>query len=143
MVSFLKMKNVPLLATQAYLTGAVIESTLKYLSGRTRPSFIAPAKKPGQDSRCLLAILRDFNGNKSNSSFPSGQTSVAFVAATVFAMEYKNTLWVPIFSYSAASLISLSRITEKNIGQQIFLLGQYPVSYLAGRSYIIITGMQN
>ena len=37
-----KVKTTTLLATQAYITGAAIESVLKYLSGRTRPSYYDP-----------------------------------------------------------------------------------------------------
>src|SRR5205809_929674 len=33
-----KMRTTTLLATQAYITGTLIETTVKYLTGRTRPS---------------------------------------------------------------------------------------------------------
>ncbi len=48
----------------------------------------------------------------SNSSFPSQHSTLAFAAARVYAMEYKNTPIIPIISYSAATLIGLSRFTE-------------------------------
>ncbi|WP_460559875.1 hypothetical protein [Ferruginibacter profundus] len=41
-------------------------------------------------------------------------------------MEYKNTLWAPIFSYSAASLISLSRITENKYWTTDIFVGAVP-----------------
>ncbi len=59
-----------------------------------------------------LSSGKDINGNRVNSSFPSGHTTVAFAAATVFAMEYRDRPLVPLISYSAATLIGLSRITE-------------------------------
>ena len=52
------------------------------------------------------------NGGYQRSSFPSGHTTVAFAAATVFASEYRNTTAIPIIAYSAATLIGLSRITQ-------------------------------
>lgn len=45
-------------------------------------------------------------------SFPSGHTSVAFTMATVIAKRYNNTKIVPVISYTLATLVGLSRITE-------------------------------
>ena len=101
-----KVRTTTLLATQAYITGTVIETTLKYLTGRTRPSYYAPGTEGEPRFR------GPFTKSSSNSSFPSGHATVAFAAATVYAMEYKSTIWVPILAYSAATLISASRITE-------------------------------
>jgi len=109
-----KIKTTTLLATQAYITGAAMEALLKLISGRQRPyyyninnpeaepKFHGPFTKPGND----------INGKRLNSSFPSGHTTVAFAAATVFALEYKDKPFIPILSYSVATLIGLSRITE-------------------------------
>lgn len=131
-----KIKTTTLLATQAYITGGVIESVLKYLSGRTRPSYYAP------DVEARPRFLgpfgntsRDYNGARSNSSFPSGHATVAFAAATVFAMEYKSTVWVPIFSYTAASLISISRITENKHWTTDVFVGAV-LGYLSGRQIV-------
>lgn len=109
-----KIKTTTLLATQAYLTGGAMEHLLKLISGRQRPyfydanaadaepTFHGPFSKAG----------KDINGKRLNSSFPSGHTTVAFAAATVFALEYKDKPLIPILAYSAATLIGLSRITE-------------------------------
>ena len=108
-----KMKTTTLLATQAYLTGGAIESVSKYLSGRTRPSYYPAGTEPeprflGPFSKTAVTS----SGKKLYSSFPSGHTTVAFAAATVFALEYKDKPIVPIIAYSAATMIGLSRITE-------------------------------
>ncbi|HWJ29180.1 MAG TPA: phosphatase PAP2 family protein, partial [Flavisolibacter sp.] len=109
-----KMQTTTLLATQAYITGGAIESVLKFLSGRQRPNYYdrntleAEPKFHGPFARTGT----DINGNRLNSSFPSGHTTVAFAAATVFAKEYHDRPWVPILAYSAATLIGVSRITE-------------------------------
>jgi membrane-associated phospholipid phosphatase len=109
-----KMKTTTLLATQAYLTGGAMQYILKFISGRQRPYFYnsnaieAEPKFHGPFSKSG----KDINGKRLNSSFPSGHTTVAFAAATVFALEYKDKPFVPILSYSVATLIGLSRITE-------------------------------
>ncbi len=131
-----KMKTTTLLATQAYITGAALESVLKFVSGRTRPSyypagveakprFLGPFSKTG----------KDISGKNVYSSFPSGHTTVAFAAATVFASEYKNKPLVPIIAYSAATLIGVSRITEnKHWATDVFVGAA--VGFLAGKNVV-------
>ncbi len=108
-----KMQTTALLATQAYLAAGAVENVTKYLTGRTRPSFYAsgteaeptflgPFSKPAKTA----------NGRASYSSFPSGHTTVAFAAATVFALEYKDRPVIPVIAYTSATLIGLSRIME-------------------------------
>lgn len=108
-----KIKTTTLLATQAYLTGGAMESLIKFLSGRQRPYFYDPNSIEAEPKfHGPFNPGRDINGKRINSSFPSGHTTVAFAAATVFAKEYKDRPLVPIISYTAATLIGLSRITE-------------------------------
>jgi membrane-associated phospholipid phosphatase len=109
-----KIKTTTLLATQAYITGAAMESVLKFLSGRQRPYYYDPRSVEAEPkfNGPLSSYRKDFNGKRTNTSFPSGHTTVAFAAATVFAMEYRDRPLVPLISYSAATLIGLSRITE-------------------------------
>jgi membrane-associated phospholipid phosphatase len=45
-------------------------------------------------------------------SFPSGHAGFAFSVATVFASEYKQTVWVPILCYSIATGTGLSRLYD-------------------------------
>ncbi len=109
-----KMKTTTLLASQSYITGALVESVVKFITGRQRPyltdSTVTQARPTFHGP--FYKTQKDANGKKLNSSFPSGHTTVAFAAATVYAMEYKNKPIVPIIAYSAATLIGLSRITE-------------------------------
>jgi membrane-associated phospholipid phosphatase len=131
-----KIKTTTLLATQAYITGAALESVLKFVSGRTRPSYYdanmeAEPKFLGPFSK----TPKDANGKKVYSSFPSGHTTVAFAAATVFALEYKDHLIVPIVAYSAASLIGLSRITENKHWSTDVLAGA-ALGFLAGKQVV-------
>lgn len=66
-------------------------------------------------------------------SFPSGHAASAFAVATVYAYEYREHIAVPIAAYSAATLVSMSRIGARRhwpsdifVGGSIgFLLGRY------------------
>jgi membrane-associated phospholipid phosphatase len=129
-----KMKTTTLLASQAYITGALTESTLKFLTGRQRPYNSDPNAVQAKPTfhGPFYKTTKDANGKKLNSSFPSGHTTVAFAAATVYAMEYKNKPLVPIIAYSAATLIGLSRITENKHWATDVLVGA-ALGYLNGR----------
>jgi len=102
-----KMKTTTLLATQSYLVAGTVQALTKFVTGRQRPNYIATEADP-------RPIFRGpaFSLEHGSTSFPSGHTTAVFAAATVFAQEYKDHLWVPILSYSAATLVGLSRITE-------------------------------
>lgn len=108
-----KLVTTTFLATQAYITGEAVQGVAKMLTGRQRPDYyISAASSPDPSFHGPFSGSRDMNGNRLNSSFPSGHTTVAFAAATVFAMEYKDKPLIPILSYTAATLIGISRITE-------------------------------
>ncbi|GAB4094382.1 phosphatase PAP2 family protein [Flaviaesturariibacter terrae] len=129
-----KMQTTTLLASQSYITGALLETTLKFLTGRQRPYIIDPTSLEAEP-RFLGPFYKtpnDPNGGSTNSAFPSGHTTVAFAAATVYALEYKDRIWVPILAYSAAGLIGLSRITENKHWATDVLCGA-ALGYLTGR----------
>lgn len=129
-----KMQTTTLLATQAYITGAAVESVLKFLTGRQRPYFTDSTIVQAEPAfhGPFYKTPRDANGKRTNSSFPSGHTTVAFAAATVFAMEYRNKPLVPVLAYSAATLIGLSRISENKHWATDVITGA-AVGYLTGR----------
>ncbi|MEO8819288.1 MAG: phosphatase PAP2 family protein [Ginsengibacter sp.] len=108
-----KLVNTTLLASQAYITSGAAMTFIKLLAGRTRPSYY-PAGVEAEPRFLGLfhRKLNDANGTNENSSFPSGHTTVAFAVATVFASEYKDNPWVSVVSYTTASLIGASRITQ-------------------------------
>lgn len=108
-----RLANTALLSSQAYITSGVITTVLKFLSGRTRPSYyLAGVEAEPRFLGPFHKRLNDANGSYENSSFPSGHSTVAFAVATVFASEYKDYPLVPVIAYTTASLISISRITE-------------------------------
>jgi membrane-associated phospholipid phosphatase len=82
-----------------------------------------------------FSTIKDAEGNRLNGSFPSGHTTVAFAAATVYALEYANKTWVPIFAYTAASLIGFSRITENKHWATDVLAGA-ALGYLTGKQVV-------
>lgn len=132
-----KMKTTTLLASQAYLTSAGVGTAAKFLFGRQRPSVYNPDRVEAEPTfhGPFARPQKDIKGNKLNSSFPSGHTTAAFAAATVYAMEYKDKPWVPILSYGAASLIGASRITQNAHWTTDVLTGAM-LGYLSGRQVV-------
>lgn len=130
-----KLKNTTLLATQAFITAGSVSTVLKIITGRDRPSYYGPDEVAAPTFRGPL--LNNKNGRESSfsSSFPSGHSSVAFAAATVFAMEYKNKPIIPIIAYTAASVVSLSRITENKHWLSDVVVGA-ALGYLSGRQVV-------
>jgi membrane-associated phospholipid phosphatase len=109
-----KLKTTTLLATQAYIAGGAMQFAGKYLFGRLRPNYYDPnaTEVEPRFTGPFGSSGYDVTGKKLNSSFPSGHTTVAFAAATVFAKEYRDIPYIPIAAYTAATLVGLSRITE-------------------------------
>jgi membrane-associated phospholipid phosphatase len=136
-----KTKTTTFLATQAYITAGAIEIATKFLTGRQRPFYYNPVT--GTNSPTwhgpFYQFTKDKNGMKppssSYTSFPSGHTTVAFAIATVFAMEYKDSRFVPIIAYSAASLVGISRLIENQHWFTDVLVGAV-LGYLCGRQVV-------
>jgi hypothetical protein len=126
-----KVKTTTLLATQSYITAGLIETVLKELTKRERPYYVAPGETEakGRFHGPFYHAGQEFK------SFPSGHTTAAFAAATVYAMEYKKSIIVPIVSYTAASLVGLSRITENKHWATDVVLGA-TLGYLCGRQVV-------
>ncbi|HEX5235092.1 MAG TPA: phosphatase PAP2 family protein [Silvibacterium sp.] len=100
--------NTALLATEAYGDSVIINLAMKAITRRQRPSDVPPH---GDYSDTF------FNGGKSpfkGSSFPSGHATAVWSVATVVAERYRNRgkPWIPFLSYTLATAISFSRITE-------------------------------
>jgi len=131
-----KMLTTTFLATQAYLTGGAVGNVIKIITGRQRPDFLLDASGRVDPSfHGPFSSVRDINGNRISGSWPSGHTTVAFAAATVFAMEYKDKPLIPILSYSAATLIGLSRMVENRHWFSDVVAGA-ALGYLSGRQVV-------
>ncbi len=128
-----KVKTTTLLATQAVIGAALVETVAKIISGRTRPNFYGPKEEAEPKFTGPFGnVSKGSSGNRTNSSFPSGHTTIAFAAATVFAVEYKNKPYIPIIAYSLATLMGVSRITEnKHWASDVFVGAG--LGYITGR----------
>lgn len=104
-----KLRTTTALATQAYITSTFWSTLFKTLSGRLRPHDLEEGSPMNISTFHGPFYALPYGGN---SAFPSGHATLAFAAARVYAMEYKNVPAVPIIAYSMASLISFSRVIE-------------------------------
>lgn len=136
-----KEKTTTALATQAYITAVGIAFVAKYIAGEQRPYYTDPLtnKRGPIFHGPFYAFKKGTDGKRLSredlSSFPSGHTTAAFAAATVYAMEYRDKPLIPILSYSAATLIGLSRLTE-NKHWPIDILAGGMIGYLSGRQVV-------
>lgn len=136
-----KIKTTTLLATQAYLTSYAMFNLVKIIAGQQRPNYADPqtGKISPRFHGPIYRFKKDAAGNKpadnSYTSFPSGHATLAFAAATVYAMEYRDRPLVPIIAYSAASLVGLTRITENKHWASNILLGA-ALGHLCGRQVV-------
>jgi membrane-associated phospholipid phosphatase len=128
-----KVKTTTLLATQAYIVSGAMSEAVKYITGRIRPNFSSD-----QQNNVFLGP-GIFNGNKPGSgfgsSFPSGHTTAAFSAATVFAYEYKDQILIPVIAYTAAGLVGVSRITQ-NAHWATDVLAGFALGYITGKQVV-------
>ncbi|HUQ67043.1 MAG TPA: phosphatase PAP2 family protein [Flavitalea sp.] len=132
-----KLKTTALLSSQSYITSAAIQSILKGITGRQRPFVYYPDQVEIEPKfhGPFHSPFHDINGKRITSSFPSGHTTGAFAAATVFAMEYRDRPLVKIIAYGTASLIGLSRITENKHWVSDVLAGA-ALGLLSGRQVV-------
>ena len=129
-----------LLATQAWFTSGVWVRMIKMLTGRERPEadyiyskteggkWYGPFAQYDQD----LAIKRP---GSAFDSFPSGHSATAFSIATVFASQYKDIKAIPIISYSVASLVGISRLTEHKHWASDVFVGSL-IGYACGKQVV-------
>ena len=132
-----KIKSTAFLATQSYITAGAIETILKYLTSRQRPNYIDPQTNINDPTfhGPFYKFKNQTSGLSTNSSFPSGHTTAVFAAATVYALEYKHHPWIPIVSYSFATLVGISRLTEDKHWPTDVLVGA-ALGYLSGRQVV-------
>ncbi|MBS1586402.1 MAG: phosphatase PAP2 family protein [Bacteroidetes bacterium] len=131
-----KVRTTFYLATQAYAVSGAMQIILKSLTTRDRPNYYNPEQPSAVSSAFhgpFASAGRDATGKKLNGSFPSGHTTAAFAAATVFSVEYRDQPVIPIIAYAAATLVGLSRITENK---------HWATDVFAGAALGYVTGRQ-
>ena len=101
-----------LIAAESYILTGLVTQMVKTTAGRARPNYDATSHS------------HEWNGPFFNgTSFFSGHTSTAFSVASVFAYRYRDTKWVPILSYSLATLGGLQRIYDNRHWASDVLMG--------------------
>ncbi|MEI6455108.1 MAG: phosphatase PAP2 family protein [bacterium] len=98
-----KARYTALKGFEAYVFGFVTSQILKQLTHRHRPYQDTPPNPYAWDGPFMPI---------SNSSFPSGHSTVVFAVATVVATSYSKTIWVPILCYTLAGLSAASRVYQ-------------------------------
>jgi hypothetical protein len=129
-----------LLSTQAIITSGVWVHLIKTLTGRERPkaAYIYSLSESGKWYGPFSRFDSNVASDKSNfafDAFPSGHTALAFSIATVFATRYNDTELVPILSYSAATLVGITRLTEHEHWVSDVFVGAI-IGYLCGKQVV-------
>jgi hypothetical protein len=105
-----KARQTGLIALQTWIHTGIIVQVGKLLSGRQRPSY-----SEGKDKWYgFPASLNRFKGEPTSKydAFPSGHTIEAWALATIIAEQYKDIKIIPVISYTLATGVGLSRVTE-------------------------------
>lgn len=123
-----------ILASSAILQSGILVTFLKGMFGRQRPFW-----DNGVDrwSGPVGFFDRFASGNYGRyDSFPGGHSVTAFSLATVLAMQYGETVWVPILAYTMATGVALSRVTEGKHWLSDCLVGG-ALGYVVGRMVVL------
>ena len=118
------------LASNAMLQSAILVGVLKGLFGRQRPEYADGLDHWSGPTGFFKMYEKGQLGRYD--SFPSGHAITAFSLATVLAMQYGDTVWVPVLSYTVATGVALSRVTESKHWLSDVLVGGV-LGHLVGR----------
>jgi membrane-associated phospholipid phosphatase len=118
-------KNMMLLSLEGFVFSAGLATGSKILFGRERPVYSVPG-----NAHQFNGPFQDFS---TDGSFVSRHTSVAFTLATILSRGYgKEKKWVPLVSYSLASMVALSRSCQQEHWASD-VLGGAILGYVTGR----------
>jgi membrane-associated phospholipid phosphatase len=122
------------LVTSAMLQSAVLASFLKGLTGRQRPFWADGVDHWSGPVGFFKRLQSGFSGKYN--SFPAGHSITAFSLATVVAMQYRKSVWVPILAYTTATGVGLSRVTENKHWLSDVLVGGV-LGHVIGRMVVL------
>jgi membrane-associated phospholipid phosphatase len=114
--------RVALLAGESFVISNVFTQAIKFTGHRHRPRSGSPPDVWDGPSLRMDDL-----------SFPSGHSNTAFSVATVLALEYRDTRWVPPLAYGLAGLTALSRIHDNAHWASDAFVGSC-IGYFTGRA---------
>ncbi len=118
-----RLAGTSLTAGKAFVVSSVGTMIIKQLTHRHRPY---------QDD---IPDRSNWDGPFSSveyTSFPSGHSTAAFSLATVFALEYGRTIWVPTLAYTLAAGTAVSRLYDNKHWASDIVIGSV-LGYVTGR----------
>ena len=118
-----RLAGTSLIAAKSFIVASVSAGIVKQLTHRHRPF---------QDD---LPNHANWDGPLSSieySSFPSGHSIAAFSMATVYALEYRNTIWVPVLAYTLATGTAVSRLYDNKHWASDVVIGS-ALGFVTGR----------
>ena len=118
-----RLAGTSLIAAKSFVVASVSAGIVKQLTHRHRPF---------QDD---LANHANWDGPLSDihySSFPSGHSIAAYSMATVYALEYRCTIWVPVLAYTLATGTAVSRLYDNKHWASDVVIGS-ALGFVTGR----------
>jgi membrane-associated phospholipid phosphatase len=122
------------LASSAMLQSGVLVTFLKGMFGRRRPFVVEGVDHWSGPAGFFKRFESGQYGNYD--SFPGGHSITAFSLATVLAMQYRESVWVPILAYTTATGVALSRVTENKHWLSDSLVGSV-LGHVIGRLVVL------
>jgi len=118
-----RLAGTSLTAGKAFLVSTAFAMITKQLTHRHRPYQDEIPDHANWDGP-----FADIHYN----SFPSGHSTAAFSLATVFAMEYSHTIWVPALAYTLATGTAVSRLYDNKHWASDVVIGS-ALGFVTGR----------
>ncbi|MEI8048439.1 MAG: phosphatase PAP2 family protein [Bacteroidota bacterium] len=118
-----RLAGTSLTAAKALVVSSVCANIVKQLTHRHRPYQDEIPDHANWDGP-----FSDFEYN----SFPSGHSTAAFSMATVFAMEYSETIWIPVLAYTLATGTAVSRLYDNKHWASDVVIGS-ALGFVTGR----------
>jgi len=118
-----RLAGTSLTAAKSFIVSSVSAGIVKQLTHRHRPY---------QDDIPDHSLWDGPFSKIEYNSFPSGHSTAAFSLATVFAMEYSHTVWVPVLAYTLAAGTAVSRLYDNKHWASDVVIGS-ALGFVTGR----------
>jgi membrane-associated phospholipid phosphatase len=118
-----RLAGTSLTAAKAFVVSGLFTQIIKQLAHRHRPF---QDEIPDHTRWEGPIASTEFN------SFSSGHSAAAFSVASVFAMEYRSTVWVPVLAYTLAGGTAVSRLYDNKHWASDVLIGS-ALGFVTGR----------